>query len=71
MNCDNYTALQPTDQAIFIGRLVHAVQNNNSLFEYGKTLIETAEKIGLYENVKIGHEQVFQDPPSVEHFQLF
>ena len=71
MNCEKYMALEPTEQAIFIGKLVHAVQNSNPLFLYANTLIESAERIGMFDKVKIGHEEVFQETHSVEHFQLF
>lgn len=62
MNCSKFLALSQQDQIVFIGKIVHAVQNDNMLFECGKDLIEVAEHKGLLNNVKIGELEVYQTP---------
>lgn len=53
MLCENYSRLNPVERIQLIGKLVHAVQNDNFFFDEAVNIIDSAEKSGLFENVKI------------------
>jgi hypothetical protein len=53
MICKNYSEMTVVEKVLFIGELTHACMSDDYLHENGITLIETARKKGLFENVKI------------------
>lgn len=64
MNCSNYQSLTPLEKAQFIGKIVHAVQNDNICFIAGNMIIKSAEESGYFEGVKIldnGEDKISTD----------
>lgn len=53
MNCTNYRQLTPIEKVMFIGKLHHAAQNDDDIFNICNEIIEGAEKKGLFEGVQI------------------
>lgn len=62
MHCDMFNKLSEEEQNIFISKLNHAVKSNEILFLAAKRLIRTAEESGVFDDVKIGKEEVYADP---------
>ena len=52
MICNEYLNLDPLEQSLYTGKLIHAVQNDSEFYKLGKQLIELAEIKGLFEKVK-------------------
>jgi len=63
MNCEKFLALDPLEQAKYIGQLVHVCQSSNDLFDAGKDLIEVGTIKGLFTNVKIGSDEIGECKP--------
>lgn len=61
MNCKSYQNLSELDQQKFIGELVHIAQTDEKGFMMAKCLIEAGKATGKFDNVKIGHEVVYQE----------
>lgn len=53
MNCDNYQMLLPKEKIELVGKLIHAIQSDNEIFNRAEALIKLAEKKKLFEGVKI------------------
>lgn len=53
MTCEKYQELSATEKTVMVGRIVHAMQSDNELFDYAVDLIKIAEMRGLFDNVKI------------------
>jgi len=51
MICPEYDVLETFEKSIYIGQIVHAVQNDTMFFHLGQALIESAKKKGLFEKV--------------------
>lgn len=51
MVCPEYDLLTGIEKRIYTGKLIHAVQNNSGCFLVGGSIIETAAKHGLFDNV--------------------
>jgi hypothetical protein len=58
MNCPEYIELEPNEQSLMIGQIVHALQTDTNIFKSCQDLIALAYRKGVYDNVKIGHEQI-------------
>lgn len=58
MNCKNYNNLTHLEKVEFIGKLIHACQSSNTLFNEGKKIIQFAESCGLMGGVKVGIEAI-------------
>jgi len=52
MICEKFDQLTPYEKIIYIGKLVHAVENNGYIFDAGTELINMAEQMGLFKNVQ-------------------
>lgn len=57
MICKEYSELSPLEQSYYVGKLIHAVQNDSTFFEIGKSLIEYAENEGVFDKVKFHPER--------------
>lgn len=51
MVCPEYDLLTDIEKRIYIGKLIHAVQNRSGCFLVGEAIIETAAKHGVFDNV--------------------
>lgn len=51
MICTEYDGLEPMEKSIFIGKIVHAVQNDSELFKAGLKLIVEATEKGVFDKV--------------------
>lgn len=69
MNCDNYTNLLPKERIDMIGKLIHATQSSNEIFNRAKVLIKQAEKMGLFEGVTINPPPVAPELPNDKNDQ--
>lgn len=56
MICKEFLELEPIEQSTYLGKLIHAVQNDSEFFKLGKQLIELAEIKGLFDKVKFHHD---------------
>lgn len=52
-NCGEYLLLTPKERTEYIGKVLHAVMSDSTLFEAGKMIIRKAERKGLFEGVVI------------------
>jgi len=59
MNCEAFLKLDPVAQSLYMGSLIHVCISDDSLYELGKELIVQGTARGLFDKVKIGHEEVF------------
>lgn len=64
MNCEMFQNLSPLEKIKFIGKLVHAAQNDEASFNRASTLIFTAETRGVFEGVEILPE----NPENLDEF---
>jgi len=53
MLCENYNQLSHAEKIIFIGELIHIVQNDNEYFNHAKKIIEIARENNRLKNVTI------------------
>ncbi len=53
MNCANYLMLSPQEKIEMVGKIVHAVQSSNEIFNQASLLINKAERLGLFTGVII------------------
>jgi hypothetical protein len=53
MLCKNYEKLGHFEKIVFIGELIHACQSDDSYFNMGKSIIESAKRMGIFEGVVI------------------
>lgn len=53
MNCQEYQNLSHFSKVEFIGKLVHAVQNDGWCYVLGQALVDYAEETGIFDNVTI------------------
>ena len=53
MLCKNYDKLGHFEKIVFIGELIHACQSDDSYFNMGKSIIESAKRMGIFEGVTI------------------
>jgi hypothetical protein len=51
MNCNEYQELDNRERILFIGRLVHLVQNDSDAFIAASSMVRSAEDSGLFERV--------------------
>ena len=56
MTREQFLQLDETEQNKFIAKLIHALRNNNTCFEYADWIVQAASKNGLFDNVKFGAE---------------
>lgn len=61
MICKEFLELEPIEQSTYLGKLIHAVQNDLKFFQFGKDLIEMAELKGLFDKVKFHPDINHQD----------
>jgi len=52
MICPEYDVLETFEKSIYIGQIVHAVQNDSEFFKRGIELIDLAASKGLFDKVK-------------------
>lgn len=52
MICPEYDGLEPFEKSIYIGQIVHAVQNDSDFFKKGIDLINLAASKGIFDKVK-------------------
>lgn len=57
MLCEKYLALQDTEQAVWLAKIIHVLQHDNLGFECGNDLIELGERKALFKNVKFYPEE--------------
>ena len=53
MLCKNYEQLGHFEKIVYIGELLHACQSDDSYFNQGKAIIESAKRMGVFEGVVI------------------
>lgn len=53
MNCPEYQILTPKEKTEMIGKLLHAIQSDSTLFLEGSKLIKKAEKKGIFDGIII------------------
>lgn len=53
MNCELYQKLSHKERVEMVGKIVHAMQSDDSLFCHVSDLIKIAERKGLFEDVVI------------------
>lgn len=53
MLCENYNKLSHAEKIVFIGELIHVVQNDNDYFDHAKKIIEIARESNRLKNVTI------------------
>jgi hypothetical protein len=53
MLCKNYEQLGHFDKVLYIGELLHACQSDDDFFNQGKSIIQSAKKMGIFEGVII------------------
>jgi hypothetical protein len=53
MICKKYDNLSHVDKIIYIGELIHIVQNDDEFYEMGVTLINKAKEKGILDGVQI------------------
>jgi len=53
MNWQEYQELDNRERILFIGRLVHLVQNDSAAFIAASSMVRNAEQSGDFEDVKI------------------
>lgn len=53
MICEKFNKLTPNERVMYIGKLVHAVENDSVLFDAGNEIIELAISRGIFDGVKI------------------
>lgn len=53
MICSKYEDLTILEKVQMIGKVHHAMQSDNELFDLASRIIDTAEMKGLFENVTI------------------
>lgn len=53
MNCTNYLDLSPQEKINFIGKMIHAIQSDNEIFNRAEILIKKADKQGIFDGVTI------------------
>jgi hypothetical protein len=53
MICEKFNQLSPNERVIYIGKLVHAVENDNILFEAGNEIIGLANDKGIFTGITI------------------
>lgn len=52
MICAEYDGLEPFEKSIYVGQIIHAVQNDSEFFKRGIELIDLAASKGLFDKVK-------------------
>ena len=50
---NKYQSLTIVEKIDMVGKLVHAIQSNNEMFDLAETLLIKAEEKGLFINIKI------------------
>lgn len=58
-NCENYQRLLPMERYEFVGKVVHALQNDNQSFHVMTAIVNDAQKRGVFNDVII-------NPPTEE-----
>ncbi|MBK7883494.1 MAG: hypothetical protein IPJ81_06645 [Chitinophagaceae bacterium] len=53
MICEKFNQLTPFEKVIYIGKLVHAVENDDILFDAGNEIIELANNKGIFKGITI------------------
>jgi hypothetical protein len=53
MNCKSYQNLSVAEKIEFTGKILHLIQNDESVFILAKQWVRIGEKSGLFKNVKI------------------
>jgi hypothetical protein len=53
MICEKFNHLTPFEKVIYIGKLVHAVENDDILFDAGNEIIELANNKGIFKGITI------------------
>lgn len=67
-NKKNYSDLNPIEQRLFIGELLHACMNDKQLFLAGLKIIDAAKKRGHFEGVIFMPEN-WAETPEEQHEQ--
>jgi hypothetical protein len=60
MNCEEFLKLPLYQQSIYMASLIHACISDDANFKSGQELIRIGKQKGLFDDVKIGHEDVFK-----------
>ena len=53
MLCESFNKMTLNEKVEFIGKLNHAVQSDERIFNLAKVIIDTSEKLKIFEGVKI------------------
>ena len=63
MICPEYDGLEPFEKSIYVGQLIHAVQNDSEFYKNGVELITEAASKGLFDKVKFHPiEEIINEP---------
>lgn len=61
MICEKYQNLTPVEQIVMVGQIVHAMQNDDEMFDFVKKIIFLADRRGILDNVTILPNSLNQD----------
>lgn len=61
MKCEAMLKLSDYDQSVYMANLIHACINDDANFKSGLELIRIAKLKGLFDDVKIGHRDVYKE----------
>ena len=67
MLCPEYVGLEPIEQSIYIGKIVHAIQNDSEFYNKGLEMIVDATNKGVFDKVKFHPDSVIETnyPPKI------
>jgi len=60
-NCKEWMTLETNEKIQLTGKLVHLLQNDTEAFKAFSAMVETAEKVGIFENVRIAPQSKNED----------
>jgi hypothetical protein len=61
MKCESLLKLSDYDQAVYMANLIHTCISDEANFKSGLELVRLGKLKGLFDDVKIGHREVYKD----------
>lgn len=61
MICQEYDNLTSVEKLIMVGKIVHGLQSDSTIFKFTQDLIKMSEMRGLFDGVTINPEQLEED----------
>jgi len=58
---NTYNELDENQQAEFIAKLIVVIQKDEVSFHDAQKIVKHGERIGIFDNIKIGHHAVYQE----------